>query len=286
MRKVTVDGADSWLSRRTVWVYSTRSALFAIVSVSFVIGLVAFGLSTSPTTGYTVGFLTFAVVIVLWWRSLLRALKRHNTAVTALGEGDHAGARSAFAEVLHFATTTGYAAPALHNLGYVALLEGDFSSAVALLSAANAVLGQRVDQGFKPYIALFRSRLAMCLIHTKRLDEADALIETVSCDSPDALAMCALARAYLDYSRGRYESVVSRLDQSRAVILRSLVGFNAATALALEALSLRQLDGIYRGASRQCAQLPFGNAMRERVDRLVPGAATVLTSEDPSPAAR
>lgn len=276
IRRVTIDGAGRWLSPRAVYVFSPNLGGVLLLGVAGLAGLAALATGASAIGAYGVFVAACVALLALWWTLALRTLRAHNAAVTALGAGDHDGARRTFDAVLGRLIPVGYAAPALHNLGYLAQLDGDFAESEALLAASDACVASRVTPALRPLYALIRARWAMSLARLGRLDEAEALLADMPDDSPEARALSVLARAFVDHLRGRHEAVVAQLDHARPLLLRTLVGFNAATAVALESLSVRQLDGIYRGAARRAAELPCSEAMRAMVDRLLPGATTVL----------
>ena len=276
IRRVPVEGAGRWLSRDTVRVFSPNLGGVALLAVAALAGLATIASGATLLAGYGVFVSVCVALLALWWMKALRTLRRHNAAVTALGAGDHEGARTTFDEVVSGLTPVGYAAPSLHNLGYLAQLEGDFRESAALLAAANAALDGNRSPQLRPLVALIRARWAMSLARVGQLDEAEALVADLPVDTPESRALSVLARAFVDHLRGRHEAVVAQLDHARPLLLRCLVGFNAATAAALEALSVRQLDGIYRGAARRSAELPCSEPMRAMVDRLLPGATTVL----------
>lgn len=278
IRAVTVgEAARPWVPRARVVVYSGPLALLLTCAAALAAGILWGG---PGATGAAFGVFATAAAAVPWWWLFRRVARAHNAAVTALGEGDDAGARRTFRDLLAFAAQRGVAAPALHNLGYLALVGGDFPAAEALLRAAAAALGAIRVAEESDLRALIDTRHALALARLGRLDEADAVLATVSADSMESHAHLALSRALVDFQRGRHDAVVEQLDRHRAFLARSLAGELALLAVALDAMAVRQLSGIYRGTVRRSAVLPCSDAVRASVDRLLPGAAEVLPGPD------
>lgn len=277
IRRIAIGlAARPWVPRPRVLAYSGPLALLSTSAASL---FTAVHLAGPGERGVAAGVVGALAAVLPWWWRFRTVVRVHNAAVTALGEGDHASARQTFVAVLGFAAPRGMAAIALHNLGYLALLAGDFPAAEALLRAAADTLGARrpAEDALR---AMIEARHAMALARLGRLDEADAALARVTPDSVESHAHLALSRALVDFQRGRHEAVVEQLDRARPLLGRTLAGEFAMLAVALDAMAVRQLSGIYRGTVRRSAVLPCSDAVRESIDRLLPGAADVLPRAD------
>lgn len=274
IRRVDIPEAGrAWVSRPRVAVFDDAPALLATCTASLA---VAVGLTGAGALGLLAGVLAPALTLFAWYQASTRIARVHNAAVTALGAGDHEGARRTFREVLRPVLPRGFAAPALHNLGYLALLAGDFAAAEALLRAAGDALGSKPSSESEPLRGLVYPRHAMALARLGRLDEADAALARVTPEAVESRAHLALGRAYVDFQRGRHDAVVEQLERARPMTTRALSGEFALLAVALDALAVRQLSGIYRGSVRRAAVLPCSDATRATVERLLPGASDLL----------
>jgi tetratricopeptide (TPR) repeat protein len=278
MLSIPVDpAASAWVARPRVVIYHGPLALLSTCTATLFATTVVVG----PTVfGACSGVLGALAAALPWWWSFRRVTRVHNAAVTALGEGDHASARVTFRDVLGLVAPRGVATTALHNLGYLALLAGDFPAAEALLRAAATALGDRRVEEESAMRVLIDTRHAMALARLGRLDDADAALSRVAADSVESHAHLALSRALVDFQRGRHDAVVETLDRARPLIARTLAGEFSLLAVALDAMAVRQLSGIYRGTVRRAAVLPCSDAVRESVERLLPGAADVLPGPD------
>ncbi len=278
IRSIPVDpAASAWVSRPRVLIYRGPLALLSTCTAALFAAVVAVG-PTAP--GAYAGVVAALVAAAPCWWSFRRVTRVHNAAVTALGEGNHASARATFRDVLGLMAPRGVAATALHNLGYLALLAGDFPAAEALLRAAATALGARRVEEENAIRVLIDTRHAMALARLGRLDDADAALARVEPDSMESHAHLAIARALVDFQRGRHDAVVETLDRARPLVARTLAGEFSMLAVALDAMAVRQLSGIYRGTVRRAAVLPCSDAVRASVERLLPGATDVLPGPD------
>ncbi len=279
IRSIPIDpAAYAWVSRPRVIIYRGPLALLSTCTLALFAAVVWVGRPTF-LAAYA-GVVAAIVAAIPWWWSFRRVTRVHNAAVTALGEGNHASARATFRDVVGLIAPRGVAATALHNLGYLALLAGDFPAAEALLRAAADALGTRRVEEENAIRVLIDTRHAMALARLGRLDEADAVLARVEADSMESHAHLALSRALVDFQRGRHDAVVETLDRARPLVARTLAGEFSLLAVALDAMAVRQMSGIYRGTVRRAAVLPCSDAVRESVERLLPGASDVLPGPD------
>ncbi len=264
------EAARTWVSRPWMVVFDDGRGVLAACVVAALVA-VAFA---SPREPSIAGVFAPMVIFGLWWIWSALIVRRYNPAIAALGAGDRDGARRTLCALLGPVCSRTLAASALHNLGDLALLAGDFGAAEALFRAADGAAGRGWADG-APVKVLIRARHAIALARLDRTDEAEALL-TATEDTVDARAHFALARAFVDLRRGRPDAVIERLDRSRAALDYVLTGEWALLAVGLHTMAVRRLGGVYRGSVRRAAALPCSDGARDAVERLLPGSSDAL----------
>jgi hypothetical protein len=276
IRTVTFSAdAQGYTARPSLVVLDVRALLVAGTALWALLFMLRVALALGPFVSVPVLALP-VLVVVLYMQHSLRAVRRNNPAVGALRRGDTDLAKHELAAGLGRYSTpaTGYVL--VSNLGNVALRRGEFAAATALYEAGQRCLGSWAGLLGPRHRAQVGCEQALALCGAGRVDEAARVLAAVP-DGTGAATIAAVARALVEYQQGRPEAAIERLDGARASLRNTLTGFWSALSDALSVLAMQRLGGIYRGQPRQATPLHYGDATRAIVDRILPGAAAVLS---------
>lgn len=227
------------------------------------------------------GWLAGLGVMLVAYRVLMG---RHNGGIAKINDGvklitagDYDGAERVLVPIATGRYTITCATYAIYNLGTVALRRGDMTTAIALYRAALALYKSQRIVGLRAGAHIARSGLAFAYASTGQLDLAErTLAEPIDVDVPQMLASETITRALVALRRDKPETALVVLDTEKRLLRSAVAGDATSLQLAIEAVALHKLGGVFAGQPRTAARVPVDAEARAYVLRALPGCEAFL----------